>query len=337
MRFGNIAAFHWLWLVAGFAAFLWWTYRRRQRMLERFADPAVLPVLAAGLDRSRLRWKYLLQLAVAVCLVLALARPQWGFTWQTVTRTGIDIMIAVDVSRSMLATDIKPDRLERTRLAIRDLVERLDGDRIGLIAFAGTAFVQCPLTVDYSGFLISLGDLSTGSIPRGGTSISSAIREAISAFEGGQKKYQALIVITDGEDHEGDVMARVEEAKKAGIRIYCVGIGTPEGELIPLAGEDGSRTWLKDRAGNVVKSRLNETLLQEIALKTGGSYVRATPLAFGLDLLYDNKIAALEEREIKSTLAKRYEERFQWLLIPAFVLLALQLILSRGKRPDRGA
>jgi len=330
MRFGNIAAFNWLWMAAAFAVFLWWAGRRRRRLLERFADTAVLPVLTAGVNTSRTRWKLFLQTSTVFLLALALVRPQWGFQWQTVTRTGVDIMIAVDVSRSMLATDIKPNRLERTKLAIRDLVEKLEGDRIGLIAFAGTAFVQCPLTVDYSGFLISLDDLSTGSIPRGGTSVSGAIREAMSAFAGGQKKYQALVIVTDGEDHEGDAAILAEQAKNAGIRVYCVGIGTPEGELIPLEGENGARTWLKDRSGNVVKSRLNETLLQEIALKTGGSYVRASSLEFGLDLLYEKKIATLEEREIKSTMAKRYEERFQFVLLPAFVLLAIQLLLSRA-------
>lgn len=332
MRFAAITSAYLFWLIIALIGFLFWATSRKIKAFETFADKNLLATLLASFDIRKYRLKEALIIVALFFTVFALMRPQWGFKWQEIKRKGLDILVAVDVSKSMLAEDIKPSRLERTKLALADFVKHLKGDRVGLIAFAGSAFVQCPLTVDYSGFLLSAESLDINTIPKGGTSISSAIREAIKSYEGGLKKYKVLIIITDGEDHEGDPVKAAELAQKEGIKIFCIGIGTNEGELIPVADESGNKGYLKDRSGAVVKSRLDETTLQKIALTTGGSYVRASSREFGLDLIYKEKLSEMEKRELESKMAKQYEERFQIPLALAFLLLAAEFIISDRRR-----
>ncbi|MCM8797826.1 MAG: VWA domain-containing protein, partial [Candidatus Omnitrophica bacterium] len=204
MKFANTQAAYIFWLIIALIGFFLWVNAKRNRLLATFADNNLLAELLDSFDIRKYRFKQGLIIAFFSLAVFSLMRPQWGFKWQEIKRKGLDILVAVDVSKSMLAEDIKPNRLERTKLALGDFVKHLKGDRIGLIAFSGSAFVQCPLTVDYNGFLLSVGALDTNIIPKGGTSISSAIRQAIDSYEGGLKKYKVLIIITDGEDHEGD-------------------------------------------------------------------------------------------------------------------------------------
>ncbi|MBI5143782.1 MAG: VWA domain-containing protein, partial [Candidatus Omnitrophica bacterium] len=296
--------------------------RRRKTLAERFVERNLAGAITPSLSIKRKVFKIsILTLAVLLSL-LALMRPQWGFVWEEVKRTGLDILIAIDASKSMLAMDVKPNRLGRSKFAVKDLVKKLSGDRIGLIAFAGTAFLQCPLTIDYNGFLLALDDLNTTTIPRGGTSISSAIKEAIDTFKGGHEvKYKVLVIITDGEELEGDAISAANEASRLGIKIYCVGVGTSEGEVIQTVDEYGQRGYLADKSGNVVKTQLNEELLKKIAITTGGSYVRATKSEFGLTLLYDRSISRLEKRELEAKMKKRYKERFQIFLALAVFLL----------------
>jgi Ca-activated chloride channel family protein len=192
--------------------------------------------------------------------------------------------------------------------------------------------LQCPLTLDYGAFAIALNAINIGIIPRGGTSISSAIRTAITAFEGKERKYKAVILITDGEDHEGDPVKAAEEASEQGIKIFCVGVGTEKGELIPVVDENGKMSFLKDRQGQVVQSRLDETTLQKIALTTGGGYVRAAGAEYGLDIIYNEKIATMEKRELESKLQKRYEERYQIPAAIALGLLCLEALLGERRR-----
>ena len=208
---------HLLLLIGVLCLFYWWSFKKRQRLTERFTRKEFLGELAPSYSKRKTRLKSFLSIVVIVFSVLSLMRPQWGFQWKEVKRKGLDILVAIDTSKSMLAEDVKPNRLERSKLALKDLVKKLRGDRIGLIAFSGRAFLQCPLTVDYSGFILSLNDINVGTIPRGGTSISSAINEAIESYEGEQKKYKVLIIITDGENHEGDPLRVTELAKKEGI------------------------------------------------------------------------------------------------------------------------
>jgi Ca-activated chloride channel family protein len=326
-----------LWLLALLPAavfFFIWALRRRRNALRRFAEARLLPALAPDLDERRQRWRALLLIVALALLVLALAGPKWGFHWEEVHREGVDIVIALDTSRSMLAEDVKPNRLARSKLAIEDLVKRLQGDRIGLVAFAGSAFVQCPLTLDYEAFAESLHAINVGIIPKGGTALTEAIKTSLDAFEGRQGKHEALILITDGEDHEGHVDDAAKEAADRGVKIYTVGIGTAEGDLIPVT-VDGQQNFLKDRRGQVVKSRLDEETLQKIATTTGGAYVHASSGDFGLDTVYDDFIGKMEKRELKSTMERRYEERFQLPLLLALILVALEPLIGDRRRVAR--
>jgi Ca-activated chloride channel family protein len=316
-------------LVAGLGAFLVWARHRRARALAAFVAAALQPTVAPDVDPRRRALRAGLLVAAAGLIVLALAGPMWGFRWEQVRRQGIDLVIALDTSRSMLATDVKPDRLARAKLAVRDLVAEARGDRLALVPFAGTAFLLCPLTLDTGAFLQSLAAVEVGIIPRGGTTLPAAIDASLAAFEGREASHQAVVLITDGESHEGDLDAALATAKERGVRIFTVGIGTPEGELVP--GDGGA--FFKDRRGQVVKSRLDEATLERIAVDTGGVYLRAAGAGLGLPELYRDHIATLDKRELESTLERRYELRYQLPLGLAFLLLLVERLI--GDRPGR--
>ncbi|MBF0569914.1 MAG: VWA domain-containing protein, partial [Candidatus Omnitrophica bacterium] len=289
-----------------------------------------MPAIAASSSRKRHIWKDVLVVGVLFFAVIALARPQWGFEWLDVKREGLDIFLAIDTSKSMLTQDVKPSRLERTKLAVKDLLKKLKGDRIGLIAFAGDAFLVCPLTTDYSGFLLSLDDLGVGTVPRGGTDIGKAIQEALKGYEDVPSQYKAVVILTDGDNLEGDPLnwARVASGKK--IKISTIGIGTQDGELVRVEDDKGEKGFLKGPDGNFVKSHLNEQLLKEIAAATGGAYVRSSGAEFGLDYLYENELAKMERRDIESRIEQKYYDRFQIPLAIAFIfLLAETMLLTR--------
>jgi Ca-activated chloride channel family protein len=300
--------------------------------MEKFAGKELLHDLSSSLDSRMQKMRAVIILVSIFIIIISLMRPQWGFEWKEVKRSGLDILIALDTSKSMLAEDVKPNRLERSKLAVKDLIKKLHGDRIGLIAFSGTAFLQCPLTSDYSGFMISLDDTGVYSIPKGGTSISSAIRAALESYEGGKKKYKVLVIITDGEDHEGNAVDWAEKAKAQGIKIYTIGIGTKEGDLIPVTDEEGHKMFLKDSSGNVVKTRLDEDTLKKIAMTTGGSYVKATNIEFGLDLIYDEKLSKMEKSDTKDKMVKKYNEKFQIPLAAALLLLCIEMFIRERKK-----
>ncbi|MFA5260436.1 MAG: VWA domain-containing protein [Candidatus Omnitrophota bacterium] len=322
MRFVIPEFLYGLWGLVVLAALLGLARRRRQKLCERFAEEKLFPDLAATLIPGRYAFKHGLVLAVFAFSLVAWARPQWGYEMREIKRQGLDILMVMDTSRSMLADDVKPNRLERAKLAVRDFLRQLKGDRIGLIAFAGDAFLICPLTVDYGGFQLSLDHLDKKTIPRGGTNIAQALREALREYDNTPSKYKVVIIITDGENLEEDPLAVVKEAKDKGIKIYCIGIGTQAGELIKDADIFGQSSYVKDEQGNIVKSSLNEELLQRIALETGGVYVRASGAEFGLDVIYEKQLAKLEKRELENTMAQNYFERFQ---IPLGVALAFLL------------
>jgi Ca-activated chloride channel family protein len=298
--------------------------------LEQFAEPGLLAQLMPA-GGTEIRYASLiLRLGVLAALVVALAGPRWGFKWQEVRREGIDLIVAVDTSRSMLATDVAPNRLERAKLAVLDVLPRLRGDRVGLVPFAGAAFLECPLTLDYTAFSRSLRGLTANTIPLGGTDLAQATEVALDAFESGESRYQALILITDGEDHADRVLEAAETAAARGIKIYTVGIGTAEGELIPLGGDKGGG-YLKDRKGQVIKSRLDEETLGLIAATTGGAYAKGVGPSLGLDRVFDEHIATMERREISSKLERRHEQRFQIPLAVALALLFIEIALSRKR------
>jgi Ca-activated chloride channel family protein len=318
-------------LVPALLVFFLWAWRRREQALAVFVAAALLPAVAPDLDPRRRLVRWGLLVAAVLCLGLALGGPMWGFRWEEVRREGIDLVVAMDTSRSMLATDVKPNRLARAKLAVQDLLAELHGDRIGLVAFAGSAFLQCPLTLDYGAFAQSLAAVEVGIIPRGGTSLTAAIDASLEAFEGRQGRHQALVLITDGEDNEGKVKEASKRASERGIKVYTVGIGTSDGELIP--GEGGS--YVKDRSGQVVKSRLGEEALKEVAVDTGGVYLHAAGPSFGLAELYRDYIDVMEKRELASTLEKRFEHRFQLPLAIAILLLVLEPLVGERRAPLR--
>ncbi|MBI5150702.1 MAG: VWA domain-containing protein [Candidatus Omnitrophica bacterium] len=330
MRFAQPVMFHLFWVLFALGIFLWWGIARRKETLQRFAQSHLLKDLVPAALHKRWVWKNILVVAAGALSILALARPQWGFEWQEVKRHGLDILVVVDTSKSMLTSDVKPNRLERTKLAVQDLVKKLKGDRIGLIAFAGDAVMACPLTVDYGGFLLSLNDLDARTVGRGGTNLSRAIEEAVRSYDQTPNQYKAVIVITDGDDLEGDSLSAARKAKEKGIKIYSIGIGTPEGELIQFTNEKGEMEFLKDNNGNYVKSRLNENLLQQIALETGGMYVRAGGAEFGLDFIYDHELSGWERRDIDEKMQRHYYDRFQIPLAMAFFLLLIETCLNMG-------
>jgi len=310
--------------------FLMWTWRKRQQLMTRFIQARLLPGLTVRLAPRREQARRILLLLAVALLFLALARPQWGYSWEEARRRGLDIIVALDTSRSMLAQDLQPNRLERAKLATRDLLRQAAADRLGLVAFAGSAFLQCPLTLDDQAFRQSLTALDTRIIPQGGTAMAAAIHAALGAFKD-EDNFQVLIMLSDGEDHDDRALDAAREAAEAGIRIFTLGVGTTTGEVLRAVNEDGALEYIKDSEGNVVKSRLNEALLQEIATVGQGFYL---PLAApnSIDTLYEQGLAPLPRSEISSRLTRRYHERFYWPLGLAILLLAIETVLPRAGR-----
>lgn len=313
--------------------FFSWRERRRKKGLGKIGDIELIFRLLQGLSAKIRRWKYALVLLASAFVILALARPQWGKEMELVRREGLDIVVAIDVSASMLAADMPPSRLEKAKSETASLIDLLKGDRIGLVVFSGDAFVQCPLTLDYSAAKMFLSDIDYGSVPKPGTALGEAIRTAVGAFVQKERKHKVLLVITDGEDtQESDPMSAVEEARKAGVVIYTIGVGTPAGEPIPLRNAAGQAVgYKKDESGQVVMSRLDEATLQEAALKTGGKYYRATSGELELDKIFDD-ISKMERKELTGQFMTRWEERFGWLLAAAFALLGVEFLLSERRR-----
>ncbi len=331
MKWGQIQLLTWLPLAIPLAWGAFALLRRRRRALERLAAAAVLPELAPAWNPSRARARLGLRLAALLLLFLALARPQWGFHWEDVRRTGLDLLVVLDTSRSMTAADFKPSRLEQAKMGVRDLVRNLRGDRIGLVPFAGSSILQCPLTIDYAAFTMTLDDLYAGLIPRGGTAIEQALRTAVAAFPADRSADRVILLVTDGEDHEGDPLALLPELQEQNIRVYAIGIGTLAGDMIPGGEGEG---YFKDRRGQVVMSALREDVLQKLALETGGTYVRSAPGDTGLERVFRESIDSLKRAEQESRTARIHEERFVWFLAAALALLAWEALLTERRKPD---
>ena len=332
MRF---ASPHVLWLLLILppilALFFGWAGRARQRLLAQFIQARLLSALTVGISPTRRKIRLgCLILAVAL-LIVALARPQYGYDLEKIEQRGLDIVVAVDTSKSMLAEDIAPDRLERAKLAGLDLMQQAKSDRLGLVAFAGDAFLECPLTIDDTAFRQSVEALDVNTIPQGGTDLATAISTALTAFKEGDH-YKVLVLLTDGEDNVNPeaALAAAKDAAKAGLKIFTVGIGTAAGALLYVKDADGNPDYIRDPDGNVVKSHLNEALLQEIARTTGGFYLPLRPNT--MDTLYDRGIAPLPETESQERLVRRYHEQFQWPLLLAMALLLAEMLLPERKR-----
>ncbi len=320
--------------VPALVVFFWWSWRKRTQLISQFVQSRLLATLTVGVSAIRLQIRLTALVLAVACLFLALARPQWGFQFEEVKQRGLDILIAIDTSKSMLATDIKPNRLARAKLASLDLLKIAEHDRLGLIAFAGTAFLHCPLTLDEEAFRQSLAALDVGIIPQGGTALTEAIQTARSAFKKESDNFRILILLTDGEDHEEGALEAAKKAAEEGLKIFTIGVGTAAGELLPNPDEKGQTGFLKDDQGNVVKSRLNELLLQRIATSTEAFYL---PLQANktMETLYQRGLAPLPKSEISTKLARRHFERYQWPLGLAIGLLFFEMLFPEHKRQSR--
>jgi Ca-activated chloride channel family protein len=324
----------WLLLVVppALALFFWWGERVRQKLLTQFIESRLLASLTVGLSLTRRKIRYALALLAVALLIVTIARPQHGFDLQQVEQRGLDIVVAVDTSKSMLATDIAPNRLERAKLAALSLMQDAKSDRLGLVAFAGDAFLECPLTVDNTAFQQSVQALNVNSLPRGGTDLAAAINTALTAFKEADH-YKTLVLLTDGEDNvnEAAALEAAQNAAKAGLKIFTVGIGTAAGDLIRVTDANGNSDYVRDAQGNVVKSHLDEPLLDQIAKATGGFYLPLSG-ADTMDVLYARGLALLPKFESQEKLIRRYHEQFQWPLAAAILLLAAEVLLPERKR-----
>jgi Ca-activated chloride channel homolog len=325
----------WLWgllLIPLLIALFVRSERRGLKRLQEFVSARLLPQLAGTVNRPRRMIRFALQLLGLALAIVSLAQPRWGYTFEDVKRKGLDLLIAVDTSRSMLSNDVQPNRLDRVKLAIQDLIGQLQGDRVGLIAFAGRAFLQAPLTIDYDAVVEALSDLDTKTIPEGGTNISSAITLATQSFGKSAMGNRALVVFTDGEELSGDAVKTAKEAADAGVRIFTVGVGTPQGSLIPVTGDDGQTSFVKDSSGQVVKSKLDDKRLREIAQATGGFYLHLENGPRSMQQIQNEGLAKMQAAEMDVRLSRRPIERYEWPLGAALMALALSILIPERKR-----
>lgn len=327
-----------LWLLAILVPllvfFLWWSRNKRRRLIAQFVQSRLLASLTVGVSARRQLIKSSLLVGVVALLMVSLARPYWRSDWQDAKQQGLDIVVAVDTSRSMLAPDISPDRITRTKLAVRDLMLKSRTDRLALVPFAGTAFIQCPLTVDQEAFQQNINILDVDIIPEGGTDLGAAIDTAVTAFNEGESAFRVIVLFTDGEDHNDRALKAAQAAARDGIRIFTVGVGTAAGDLLSYKDARGNTIYLRDPNGNVIKSHLNEPLLKKIAEATGGFYVSlGTPNA--IDLLYERGLAPLPRAELAAAKIRRPIDRFQWPLGFAILLLVFELFISERRRFSR--
>ncbi len=319
-------------LVAALLIFYIWAIKRKKRLLERFGDIFLIMKNAPYISFARQGGKAAMILASLAFLTITLSQLQCGTHMEMMKREGIDIIVAIDVSNSMLAEDIKPNRISKARQEVRGILDRLHGDRIGLVAFAGEAFIQCPLTLDYSAAEIFLDVIDVGLIAQQGTAIGDAIRKATKGFETMERKHKALILLTDGEDQNTDPIEAAEAAKKEGVKIYTVGIGSAMGEPIPVLNRKGERVgYKKDDKGEVIVTKLDEVTLQKIAQITGGKYYRATSGEMELDRVYE-EISKMEKKELQGKLLMQYEDRFQFPLLLAILFIVIEFFVSERSK-----
>lgn len=312
-------------IIAGLLAY---GMQRRETLLARFAASRLLEQLTERADLKRSMIKSALVVLGIVAITASLARPQYGVEWSERKARGLDIVFVLDSSKSMLATDLRPNRLARAKLAILDLVERLESDRIGLVAFAGQAFLQTPPTLDYTAFRESLESVDPQVMTRGGSDLGRALQEAAKAFPV-ENNYKAVVLLTDGEDLRGGALQALQQASDNAIKVYAIGIGTPEGEYLKVQNDQGEEEFVRDQDGQPVRSQLDETTLQEIAQLTGGTYSRLS--SESLDALYHSVISTLPRSERESEMQEVRIERFQWLLSAACFFLVVDILIRRRK------
>ena len=330
-RFAKPDILYFLYALPLLAAAFWYLFRFENRIIKDFASARLLKVIAPFRSRLRTVIKFSAIIIASACLILALANPQIGSKVEEVKQVGIDVYLTLDVSLSMTAEDIKPNRLEKAKHEISKLIQNLRGDRIGLIIFAGEAFVQFPLTTDYAAANLFLSAVDVNSIPQPGTAVGPAIDLALKSFKKESETKKAIIVITDGEDHEGNFDSILEEASDKGVAIYTIGLGSPDGVPIPIYNKSGVQTgFKKDRRGQVVLTKLDEGTLRMLADKAGGKYYRGSSNEDELDQIYKD-LAKIEQTEFGATKITDYDDRFYYFLAPAILLLLLAFFIPSTK------
>ncbi len=336
MMFATYETLNLLWLLIPLLIFMRWAWKKRLSALSRFGDMELVQSLMEGVSREKQKTKLVLIFLVFALSLIALGRPLWGQKEQQLVSRGHDIMVALDVSRSMMAEDLKPNRLVRAKHEVANLIDRMQGNRIGLVVFAGQAFVQCPLTLDYSAAKILLSEVDQQSIPTPGTAIGEAIEKAIEAFPQDNRESRVIILITDGEDTLSDPIEAAKKAAEENVLIYSIGIGDPMGVPIPIRDENGNITeYVKDKNENVVSSKLDEETLRTISLNTGGAYYPTRADSFELTEIYEHMEQRRQQKLLRSQFVSQYEERYLYFLIPAFACLIIEMMLSDRKRASK--
>ena len=326
-RFANIEMLWWLITIPVFVITYIVYTKRKQRQLTEFGDPELMVHLMPDASKSRPIWKFGMLIVALILLIVAAARPQYGQKEKTVKRQGIEVMVALDISNSMLAEDVAPNRLDRAKQMLSKMIDNMVDDKVGLVVFAGDAFTQLPITCDYVSAKMFLNTISPTLIPTQGTAIGAALQTAITSFGAQESEAgRAIILITDGENHEDDAIAAAKKAKELGIQVFVIGIGKPEGAPIP---KPGTNDYFKDRAGQVVVSRLNEEMCQQIAAAGNGAYVRCDNTNTAMRAL-QQELDRIATTELESTVYADYNEQYQSFVLIALLLLAIEFfILSR--------
>ncbi len=334
MRFDtdNAQWIHLVWLAPVLGLLFVYGFYRRRHALELFAKSEMLGHLVSSVDRGRQVWRAALVVVAVIAIAVSVARPQWGSEIEEIQRKGIDIIVLLDLSKSMLARDAQMSRLERAKLDVEELLGAVHGDRLGLVAFAGRAEIRCPLTFDKGFFRHVLFDLDIGSVGLGGTNIADAIHKGLDCFQDEYPNYKAILLITDGEDHEAFVKEAVERARKRNVRIFSVGIGdSDEAHRVPIKDEQGNIKYLQNSKGEIVFSKMNPATLQLAANETGGAYASIGSGGFNMVDFYQKFIATLEEKELEGHKEERYKDRYQWFLGLGLLLLACEPLLPTRK------
>ena len=328
-RFENIEYLWALLLIPFFTIIFIWSRILRKKALHKFGNLALLSDLMPFSSKNRPVFKFIILMLALAFFIAGIARPQFGSKLKTVKREGVELIIALDISNSMMAEDIEPNRLERAKMAISRLVDRLSNDEIGLIVFAGDAYTQLPITSDYNSAKLFLNAISTQIIPKQGTAIGAAINFGTRSFTSNNKANRAIIVITDGENHEDDAVSAAQNAVKEGIIVHTIGMGLPQGSPIPII-SNGQKNYLKDRSGNVVITKLDEQMLEQIATAGMGIYVRANNTQVGLDNLFE-EINKMQKDEMESRIYSEYDDQFQYLFATGLLLLLLEFVILERK------
>lgn len=329
MEWGQANNFIWLWSLLAVAAVLALSDYRKRSAARRFGEEPLIQRLMQSFSPARRLFKRLLTATAVFLMIIALCQPHFRQKETLVQRRGIDVVIAIDVSNSMLAKDVAPNRLEKAKLELSGLIDKLRGDRIGIIAFAQEAFIQCPLTLDKGAVKLFLSTVSPNLVKLQGTSLSRAIDTALVAFADKDKGRKAVILLTDGEDHEGEAIEAARRAAKMDASVFTIGIGTPEGRTIPA--DTGADGFKKGRDGKVIISKLNESLLKQIARESGGRYYRAARGELEVDSIA-RELRKMAQKDLSSQWSVEYEESYQFFLLLAFALLLIEMALSETRQ-----